>query len=1075
MPSQVKVVADEESKKDDQTASAAAGKTEDTSQINGVASGMVAAGVAAATNINFAGEAGAAKDTDDVIDSSEPIDVDADGKAEEVGGKDLMTAAATKGGDTVPSPLEDVVQVLNEKGGATSAAKQPPASKSKELAEADDAYASSDNCININILKGDDGSAAEGAKEDDTTPHSVGQQGGEQQQMPVVQRTSGQSSSRSYAQQHSQQQQHRIAQSQAVANARSLQQQQQPPAGPVSPTAQPMTEAQKKEAEEKAKRDQKNELYDKRRAERKKKKESEEAAKAASANRGKDHDAEKFVGAEDEQNKGKGAYGAATRKSVGKNGNDMEIIVVDNDDADKKQPASADSTKISKEGGLGGKYMEQARKMHQKMLLNGHSHSAEEPHQNAVEIEMVARELARRGIQCRSFQQDVAGMVGMAPGLLANERYSAMASYLREMQGQLADQRMQSSMQREELVRESLMKDLQDELARREAREALVREALVRDLKDELSRRQAESEAQSNDRGNNKRDADGSRKKEYDAPAKKKGLVLCSVEHCINIVVRPGGLCDGCTTRSERRSSEQGIKRLAEYEPLLPPIQSQSKRRKKRASPGRQAPHTAHDDNNDRVGPSESPGMPAFFFFILHNRAAIEKSVMRKSPSFRGMAAGTAKNEKLAQEGAAMWSVMSLKERNDWAAASMKGSAPNSTSSRAKTNQTSKAKSRPKLPSKRALPTKKSGKPGSSSKTQKAQGNKIKGFSRSLLPSVTRRTHLHKPCSREGCVNIAVAGGVCMSHGGYTIELASMAERKTLSSEEGLVNAPTLSNGAKEEPADKADEANSSRDNAVNINTGGLSKEDDAPTRAAEDKPAVANGEDGDVPRKKRAQDEECDFVDQKEGAAEEAIEDAPHAAADKPDTADDGDTWTCDVCHKATFEDYDKAIAHEKTCAGTNNDAPADTSADPSFISPTKDCGSDKRIASEAPDAPSDSSSDAIAERSIDDGRGDDDAAISEEINRNAESICSGPALGGDAQMAISHGKIDQTICNRPSCSEWALESGLCRVHERFRQINGTICSRALCSERAMKGGVLCKAHMQLLRMKGRSFSGDE
>lgn len=96
-------------------------------------------------------------------------------------------------------------------------------------------------------------------------------------------------------------------------------------------------------------------------------------------------------------------------------------------------------------------------------------------------------------------------------------------------------------------------------------------------------------------------------------------------------------------------------------------------------SSGFQSPYVETDEDDDEVGPHslayvEKPlsSTPAFFFFLLHNRSVIEKSLSRTSPFFRGMARGLTKNEKVAQEGAVIWIGLSQQERSEWMNVSMK-------------------------------------------------------------------------------------------------------------------------------------------------------------------------------------------------------------------------------------------------------------------------------------------------------------------------------------------------------------------------------------------------------------------
>lgn len=98
---------------------------------------------------------------------------------------------------------------------------------------------------------------------------------------------------------------------------------------------------------------------------------------------------------------------------------------------------------------------------------------------------------------------------------------------------------------------------------------------------------------------------------------------------------------------------------------------------KNRFSSGFQAPYVELD--GDDVGPEslayiEKPiqSTPAFFFFLLHNRTVIEKSLSKKSSVFRSMAAGLARNQKVAEEGAVSWMELSAKERSQWVDEAMK-------------------------------------------------------------------------------------------------------------------------------------------------------------------------------------------------------------------------------------------------------------------------------------------------------------------------------------------------------------------------------------------------------------------
>ena len=96
-------------------------------------------------------------------------------------------------------------------------------------------------------------------------------------------------------------------------------------------------------------------------------------------------------------------------------------------------------------------------------------------------------------------------------------------------------------------------------------------------------------------------------------------------------------------------------------------------------SSGFQAPYFEVDEDDDAVGPEslahvERPvsSTPAYFFFLLHNRASIERALYRKSRYFRGLPSGMARNERVASEGAAIWMTMSNEERSLWVDVAMK-------------------------------------------------------------------------------------------------------------------------------------------------------------------------------------------------------------------------------------------------------------------------------------------------------------------------------------------------------------------------------------------------------------------
>lgn len=96
-------------------------------------------------------------------------------------------------------------------------------------------------------------------------------------------------------------------------------------------------------------------------------------------------------------------------------------------------------------------------------------------------------------------------------------------------------------------------------------------------------------------------------------------------------------------------------------------------------SSGYQSPYVRTVEDDEDVGPEAlasvhkpTSSTPAFFFFLLHNRSAIEKRLNKRNRFFRGLSKGLARNEKVAQEGAAIWVGMSDAERNEWIEFSMK-------------------------------------------------------------------------------------------------------------------------------------------------------------------------------------------------------------------------------------------------------------------------------------------------------------------------------------------------------------------------------------------------------------------
>eukprot|EP00984_Skeletonema_dohrnii_P027083 scaffold16531_cov119-Skeletonema_dohrnii-CCMP3373.AAC.1 len=94
---------------------------------------------------------------------------------------------------------------------------------------------------------------------------------------------------------------------------------------------------------------------------------------------------------------------------------------------------------------------------------------------------------------------------------------------------------------------------------------------------------------------------------------------------------------------------------------------------------GYQSPFVRTDEDDEEVGPEAlasvqkpTSSTPAFFFFLLHNRSAIEKRLYKRNRFFRAMPKGLSRNEKVAQEGAAIWVGMNDAERNEWIEFSMK-------------------------------------------------------------------------------------------------------------------------------------------------------------------------------------------------------------------------------------------------------------------------------------------------------------------------------------------------------------------------------------------------------------------
>ena len=119
-------------------------------------------------------------------------------------------------------------------------------------------------------------------------------------------------------------------------------------------------------------------------------------------------------------------------------------------------------------------------------------------------------------------------------------------------------------------------------------------------------------------------------------------------------------------------SSEERMRRSKDS-----PTKRRSITRSRTRSSGYQAPFVEEDD--DAIGPHsldhiEQPtcSTPAFFFFLLHNRSGIERSLYRKSRQFRGLPKGLARNEKVAKEGASIWCGMRPDDRKLWVDVSIK-------------------------------------------------------------------------------------------------------------------------------------------------------------------------------------------------------------------------------------------------------------------------------------------------------------------------------------------------------------------------------------------------------------------
>ena len=140
--------------------------------------------------------------------------------------------------------------------------------------------------------------------------------------------------------------------------------------------------------------------------------------------------------------------------------------------------------------------------------------------------------------------------------------------------------------------------------------------------------------------------------------------------------------------RSKSKSSGKGVgknllRRMSSSEERMrrrsrdSPIKRRSIMRSRTRSSGYQSPFVEDDD--DAIGPHsldhiEHPtcSTPAFFFFLLHNRSGIERSLYKKSRLFRGLPKGLARNEKVAREGASIWMGMRNDDRKLWVDVSIK-------------------------------------------------------------------------------------------------------------------------------------------------------------------------------------------------------------------------------------------------------------------------------------------------------------------------------------------------------------------------------------------------------------------
>lgn len=106
---------------------------------------------------------------------------------------------------------------------------------------------------------------------------------------------------------------------------------------------------------------------------------------------------------------------------------------------------------------------------------------------------------------------------------------------------------------------------------------------------------------------------------------------------------------------------------------------SDDERTPRENSSGYQSPYVRTVEDDEEVGPEAlasiqkpTSSTPAFFFFLLHNRNAIEKRLQKRNRFFRALSKGMARNEKVAQEGAAIWVGMNDAEKNEWIEFSMK-------------------------------------------------------------------------------------------------------------------------------------------------------------------------------------------------------------------------------------------------------------------------------------------------------------------------------------------------------------------------------------------------------------------